>query len=354
MSLFFAFEALKIYKIRTERAVQLLFLILLSVHIWLIFNPIGDPDFTKLNKFFTSNVWQETLETGNVPQLASLISPGNYIFLAGQMFLHVLGIIAGWIYIALYFRMPKYADKESKNTIVSDQQETSDGDVLANEATLSLAKTGEAEMAKTGAHLTTGFKIGKLCRLAGYLVITVAVFLISPFLFMLPIIIFLIYTYYTAPYIIFYNYSLPKAMRASAGAVRTHLGLVTLASLILFFLANMCQTLLTDFLTTDSWLKLSGSFFVVLTTLARGRLKAVLFLDFCRPALIAIGGYRNIINPELMINSLVRRERYGLTWSVYKTMHEVPNLVHTAEGLTLNIKSSLGKQEDKSKKGDDN
>ena len=107
MSLLFTLEALRFHKLKSERFIQLIFLITMGLNAAIAFFPLGDTDFSRLIEFVQE--YPRFFTGGNSifdPRkfvLSEMLTPGNYLFLASNLVLLVLNAYASVCYAVIYY-----------------------------------------------------------------------------------------------------------------------------------------------------------------------------------------------------------------------------------------------------------
>lgn len=102
MSFILAVEALKFYKLKQERLVQLLFLLCFALNATSILFPVGDTDFHNLQAWVSRSLELDNTTSSNLISYAPALSGGNLLFLASQAVLLLLNLLFSYFYAAAY------------------------------------------------------------------------------------------------------------------------------------------------------------------------------------------------------------------------------------------------------------
>ena len=100
MSLIFAIEALKFHRLRAERLLRLLFVVVLAINLLHAFAPIGSRDFSAL-LLWSERLLREPL-VAPAPGQPPALSSGNLIYLASFLLLGGINWLASFAYAACY------------------------------------------------------------------------------------------------------------------------------------------------------------------------------------------------------------------------------------------------------------
>ena len=102
MSFVIAIEALKFYKLKQERLVQVLFLFCFGLNAVSILYPIGDTDFSSLSAWMTRSM--TLMQTGESHMILypPALSGGNLLFLGTRMLVLIANLFVSYFYAAAY------------------------------------------------------------------------------------------------------------------------------------------------------------------------------------------------------------------------------------------------------------
>lgn len=110
------FEVFKIDKLGKRVFVRVLFVILLSINLFIIFHPIGDTNFDAYFSWMESMMSNpQMIETFNIEDMP--LTEGNYLFLGVAFLVAMLDISSSWLYTGLFIR--KYRQKNNPKKAIS-------------------------------------------------------------------------------------------------------------------------------------------------------------------------------------------------------------------------------------------
>ncbi len=102
MSFILAIEALRFYKLKQERLVQVLFLICFAINALSLLFPLGDTNFNALNAWLDRQLQFATNGQSHLISYPPALSSGNLIFLASQIVVLILNLFFSYFYAAAY------------------------------------------------------------------------------------------------------------------------------------------------------------------------------------------------------------------------------------------------------------
>ncbi|NJP40769.1 hypothetical protein HCH52_06850 [Oscillospiraceae bacterium HV4-5-C5C] len=239
MSFIFVLESLKFYKMKSERTVQLLFLLTLGFNLlFLIFSP-GDSDFSALQSYLLRELVPATTVVST--SFPAPVSTGNLIYLGWRFLQFCLNLILSFFYASAYTaeRQGLPAFKGIKALAV----------VLPQVIALGLMLVVPA--------------------------------LLSAFLLWIPLIILTLMLFMAPLILADRRVSLRQAMQTSADLSRKRKGFFFGLFLLLFILASMAESLLLSFTDSASLVYVTVyAFLETLYVLMRGRLTGLIYYFF--------------------------------------------------------------------------
>lgn len=102
MSFIIAIEALKFYKLKQEKLVQILFLLCFGLNVLSILYPLGDTNFNNLSIWMNRSLTFAPGESSASLSYPPALSTGNLIFLGTQMIVLLLNLFFSYFYAAAY------------------------------------------------------------------------------------------------------------------------------------------------------------------------------------------------------------------------------------------------------------
>ncbi len=102
MSFILALEALKFYKLKQERLVQILFLLCFGLNALSILFPLGDTDFSNLSAWMNRYLTLAPNADQGMISYPPALSGGNLLFLASQIAVMILNLFFSYFYAAAY------------------------------------------------------------------------------------------------------------------------------------------------------------------------------------------------------------------------------------------------------------
>lgn len=103
MSFAFALEALKFHRLKNEKIVRILFLILLAMNAAFYFWPPGDPDLSKVARYISEQLQLSQFDNGS--SLFTELPPftrGNLIYIGCSVLVYLVGVLIGLLYSGAY------------------------------------------------------------------------------------------------------------------------------------------------------------------------------------------------------------------------------------------------------------
>ncbi len=97
-----ALEALKFYKLKQERLVQILFLLCFGLNVVSILNPLGDTNFNNLTAWMSRYLTLTPNGDQGLVSYPPALSSGNLIFLGTQVLVLILNLFFSYFYAAAY------------------------------------------------------------------------------------------------------------------------------------------------------------------------------------------------------------------------------------------------------------
>jgi hypothetical protein len=232
MNLILAIEALKIYKVRHERLVQVGFVLLYLIQISPFLLPVGDPDFTPFLRAAEAFVSDPA---NPVPVLTS----GNRLTLVLVFLTGVIGLFALLFYASL----------------------------MAGEA-------ADLDLGAIARQVLRG-----LPALLLLLLLSIVPLILSSLLFMIPAVILLANLYLVPQLLLSENRRLPDAIRDSVRLVYGYKNAIVMQVFFLSVLLSLPETLLMSILPSGILTSiLVPQFFAVLQIFAQGRLMGLFYL----------------------------------------------------------------------------
>jgi hypothetical protein len=242
MNLSLTFEALKFYKVRHERTVQLGFVLLYLINIVLYFLPIGDTDFTAFNDAFNAIVAGQSA-------VLPVLTTGNWITLGLMALASLINLFATFFYAALF--------------------------------------VGEA--AGQSIKQIVGGCLRALPRLLLFMVLLLVPSMFTAILFLIPLLIFVTMMYFLPLHLMHERQTLPQALHNSFTNTRGSKMNIFFQMFFLSILVSLPKNLFLTFAPQSELpVVLIETFFTVLQALAQGRLMGMLYLFLVKKVPIMI------------------------------------------------------------------
>ncbi|MDD2213337.1 MAG: hypothetical protein PHR21_02170 [Oscillospiraceae bacterium] len=241
MSFIFILESLKFYKMKSERVVQLLFLLTLGINLLFSFYNPGDSDFSALQSYLLRElVPATTVVTTNFP---TPVSTGNLIFLGWRLLQFALNLLLSFFYASAYT-----AERQGLPAV-----------------------KGLKAMAVV------------LPQVLGLGLLLIVPALLSVFLLWIPLIILTLMLFMTPLILADQRVTLRQAMQTSADLSHKRKGFFFGLFFLLFLLASMAESLLLSFSESLTLVYLVVyAFLATLYVLMRGRLIGLIYYFFSR------------------------------------------------------------------------
>ncbi|MEA4890248.1 MAG: hypothetical protein VB070_12370 [Clostridiaceae bacterium] len=228
-------EAMKFYKIRRERVIQIWFILLYAINLLVFVLPIGDRDFSRLFDAFT------TLTSGdlNVQPAWELLTPGNWLLIGLSFLVSLITLFFSYLY-AVYF--------------IGEQDDMTPGQAVVR-------------------------CLRKIPAMLAVCVVLLLPALMSACFAFIPLIIFLFMMYFLPLDLALENRPLLESIRYSYEMTR-HKKLIILVEVALLSLAvtipqNIILNLISGY---DILYYALASFFVVIRAFMQGRMMGILYL----------------------------------------------------------------------------
>ncbi len=245
MNFFIIIESVKFYKLRHEKTVQLWFILLYAINISAYILPISDPDLSKL---MTS---VENLLAGQAVDMSigNLFTTGNLIFMGLLILISLINAIFILIYATLY--------------------------------------VGEAESIRPADSIRKSLSALPRLIFLGLLLVVPA--MLSTFIFMIPLIVFIMMMYFLPLNLALDHLPLHEAMHQSYASTKHQKLFIFLQVMMLSIFVSLPQTIIFSFAPTDGLAYvILATFFSVLQVFVQGRLMGILYLFLVKKVPIVI------------------------------------------------------------------
>ena len=241
MNLIVAFEALKFYKVKSERVIQRWFIILYLINISIWFVPFADSDFTAAFQVLNK------IAGGEAAVIA--LTRGNWIFIGLMLLVQLINMFFTFMYAALFVRERTDTERSS-----------------------GLKSLGYA-----------------LPRLVLVLLLLLFPALISLFLLMIPLIVFVSMMYFLPLHLILGRTKLAEGMQLSFRQSKGFKLLIFIQVLFLSLLVTFPESIIIGFFPESITASiLIQSFFSVLLAFSQGRLMGILYLYIVKKETVVI------------------------------------------------------------------
>lgn len=230
MNLHITFEALKFYKLKSERTIQRWFILLYLVNVSIWFLPFADHDFTAL--------FQAVNQIAEGQSAVLSLTSGNWVFIGLTLLVQLFNMFFIFSYAALFIA----ERSKDNNPIRLDQY----------------------------AHAWP--------RLILLLILLIVPAMLTAFLFMIPLLVFVVMMYFMPLNLILDKSSLTEAMQASFRQTRGARLMIFIQVLFLSILLSFPESLILGFFSESLWASvLIQSFFRVFMVLTQGRMMGIFY-----------------------------------------------------------------------------